>query len=74
MASFKTTEGLYMPDGSKISRNLPAQMDPDRAELFESIGEFTSYIFLALMLVNGGINSLVTDLDYQALFDAIEGP
>lgn len=74
MESFKTSEGLYMPDGSKISRNLPAQIDPDKAELFESIGEFASYSFLALMFVNGCINSLVTDLDYQALFDAIEGP
>ena len=29
---------------------------------------------MGLMLVNGGLNSSVSDLDYTALMDAIEGP
>ena len=74
IAEFTTSDGLYLPDGSTIERNLPPQIDPEYAEILESIGQYSSYIFLGLMLVNGGLNSSVSDLDYTALMDAIEGP
>jgi len=38
LSTFKTSDGLFMPDRSLYSRNLPAQMDPDKAETYESIG------------------------------------
>ena len=47
-------------------------MDPGRAELFEEIGKWASYVFLGLALTNGSLNSLLTGLDYQALMDAFD--
>ena len=38
IAEFTTSDGLYLPDGSTIERNLPPQIDPEYAEILESIG------------------------------------
>ena len=74
LASFKATDGRYIPDGSQIKRNLPAQMSVDTAETYETLGSTVSWIFLALLGVNGVLNTTFESLDYQALMDAIEGP
>lgn len=75
LAAFKSLEGnIYIPDGSQIKRNLPAQMSVDTAETYEKIGKVVSWVFLALLGANGGLNTMFESLDYSALMDAIEGP
>lgn len=73
LAAFKSVDGKYIPDGSQIKRNLPAQMPVDTAETYETVGNVASWIFLALMGINGSLNTMFESLDYQALMDAIEG-
>lgn len=74
LAAFKTVSGKFIPNGSQIKRNLPAQMAVETAETYETIGFVTSWVFLALMGLNGTLNTMYESLDYSALMDAIEGP
>jgi hypothetical protein len=48
-------------------------MSLDTAETYETVGFVASWIFLALMGINGSLNTMYESLDYQALMDAIEG-
>ena len=74
LAAFESLEGKFIPDGSQIKRNLPAQMPVETAETYETFGSLISWIFLALIGTNGSLNTMFESLDYQALMDAIEGP
>ena len=49
-------------------------MTLETAETYETVGSVVSWIFLALMASNGGLNTVFESLDYTALLDAIEGP
>ena len=49
-------------------------MSVDTAETYEKIGKVVSWVFLALLGANGGLNTMFESLDYSALMDAIEGP
>lgn len=49
-------------------------MDVETGEKYETAGSVVSWIMLALMFVNGGLNTMWDELDYSALMDAVEGP
>ena len=74
LASYKAIDGRYIPNGSQIQRNLPAQMTLETAETYETVGSVVSWIYLLLLGANGLMNTSFESLDYQALMDAIEGP
>ena len=74
LAEYKAVNGKYIPDGSQIKRNLPAQMELETAETYETVGSVATWIYLALMGANGLTNTMYESLDYSALMDAIEGP
>ena len=52
---------------------MPAQLAVETAETYENIGTFAKVVFLGMMGINGGLNSVFSELDFSALFDAIEG-
>lgn len=70
---FKTAGGEYIPRDSQFSMNCPAQLDLATAETYELIGAIVGPVFMALMLANGGLNSVFEELDLSTLFDAVEG-
>ena len=49
-------------------------MSLETAETYESIGSAISWVYLALMACNGGMNTMYESLDYMTLMDAIDGP
>ena len=57
-----------------IDHHLPPQMDIETGEFYERAGTLGSWIYLGFIGVNGFINSLWDELDFTALFDAVEGP
>ena len=73
MKQFTTQDGQFIPDGSKIKRNVPAQLSLEAANDIEKVGIFMKVVYLGLMGVNGGLNSVFSECDFNALFDAIEG-
>ena len=64
LARYTTSDGLYIPNLSLYSSELPLQMDPEFADFLEEMGEISSYIFLALYFINGSLNSFIAELDY----------
>ena len=74
MQEFPDAEGAVIPNNLMLSRNLPSQLRLDSAIKYETAGKWISGIFLALMAINGGMNSVFEELDFSVLFDAIEGP
>jgi hypothetical protein len=45
----------------------------ETAETYETIGTVARVAFIGMMAVNGGLNSVFSELDFTALFDAVEG-
>ena len=64
LESFKTTLGQYIPEGTQIDRNLPAQLPTDTAETYETIGSVTKWIYLIMLFGNFGVNQVFEELDF----------
>ncbi len=74
LEDFASAKGYAIPAGSMVDHHLPPQLDIETGEFYERAGSIGSWIYLGFIGVNGLINSLWDELDYTALFDAVEGP
>ncbi len=74
LEEFTTAKGYAIPAGSMVDHHLPPQMDIETGEFYERAGSIGSWIYLGFIGFNGLVNSLWDELDFTALFDAVEGP